>query len=90
MAHPASACAAEQGRDQEVLAASPGLGLGRYLLDVKGSSPATSPTCTGCCVRPSCHRQCLGDSSLRQSWTRGDDALAEAKAGRDEAAAGLW
>lgn len=89
MAHPALGCAAEQGRDQNVLAASPGLGTGRYLLEAKGSSPAPSPTRTGCCVHPSCHRQRLGDSSPRQGWTRGGDAPAAARAGRDEAAAGL-
>lgn len=81
-------CAAEQGRDREVLMVSLGPGMGRYLLEVKEGMPAPS-TCTVACVHPPHHRQCPEDSSPRQGWARGGDALPEAGASRDEVAEGL-
>lgn len=89
VAHPALGRVVEQGRDWEVPAVSPGLGTGQYLLEAKDSTPAPSPTCTGGCVRPPRHRQCPRDSSPRQGWAQGGDALAAAGTGGDEATAGL-
>lgn len=45
----------EQGSDWEVLAVFPGLEMGQYLLEVKGSMPVPSLTCTGglCSPTPS-------------------------------------
>lgn len=63
--------------------------MGWYLLEAKESMPAPSPTRTGGCVHPPCHRQCPRDSSPRQGWARAGDALAAARAGGDEAAVGL-
>lgn len=89
MAHPALGGVVEQGRNREVLAVSLGLGMGWYLLEATKSTPAPSPMCTGGCIHPPRHRQCLMDSSPRQGWARGGDALAVARASGDEAAAGL-
>lgn len=64
-----------------------GPGMGQYLSEVKGSVLAPSPTCTGG-LRPPTPSPAAPRAQLTEAGL-GGDVLAVARAGGDEAAAGL-